>query len=102
MVGFETGPMAEGRPNDPIPLNFLHICVTAISKGERGRSAQELSKQMMQLQSLHTVSAELSLNVKWSAAFLYMYIPCGFNGKWCWNCHGKPNCKNWVVDFHNS
>lgn len=33
MVGFETEPMAEGRPNDAHPFNFLQPWVTASSKG---------------------------------------------------------------------
>lgn len=49
MMGFEAGPMAEGRPNDPIPLNFLHIWVSACHEEERRRSAQGISKQTMQL-----------------------------------------------------
>jgi len=72
MVGFETGPMAAGRPNDPLPFNFLHVWVTASSKGE-GKAAQETSKQMMQLHSALTVSKVVSR----------LPLCNGFNGKWC-------------------
>lgn len=44
MVGFETGPMAEGRPNDPLPFKFLHIWVTASSKGEGNLHKKSASK----------------------------------------------------------
>lgn len=73
-MGCEAGPMAEGRPNDPIPLNFLHIQVSACREEERRRSAQGISKQTMQLQFLHTVSAVSFPKVKRSADFLYMNL----------------------------
>ena len=58
MVGFETGPMAEGRPNDPLPFNFLHIWVTASSKWEGNRHKKSASKwcnysQRLQFQQYH-------------------------------------------------
>lgn len=39
MVGFETGPMAEGRPNDPLPFNFLQLWVTASGEGNLHRKS---------------------------------------------------------------
>lgn len=58
MVGFETGPMAEGRPNGPLPFNFLHIWVTASSKGEGNLHKRSASKwcnysQCLQFQQYH-------------------------------------------------
>lgn len=58
MVGFETGPMAEGRRNDPLPLNFLHIWVIASSKGEGNLHEKSASKwcnysQCLQFQQHH-------------------------------------------------
>lgn len=44
MVGFEIEPMAEGRPNDPLPFNFLLIWVTACSKGEGNLHKKSASK----------------------------------------------------------
>lgn len=44
MVGFETGPMTEGRPNDPLPFNFLQLWVTASGKGEGNLHRKSASK----------------------------------------------------------
>lgn len=44
MVGFETGPMAEDRPHDPLPFNFLQLCVTASDKGEGNLYRKSASK----------------------------------------------------------
>lgn len=90
MVGFETGPIAEGRPNDPLPFNFLHIWVTASSKGEGNLHKKSASKWCnysrylhFQQYHLHTLNAQQTSN----------YVCYGFNGKWCQNCHGKHNRK---------
>lgn len=52
MVGFETGPMAEGRPNDPLPFNFLQLWVTAAGKGEGNLPRKSASKWWNYRQSL--------------------------------------------------
>lgn len=44
MVGFETGPMAEDRPHDPLLLNFLPLCVTASGTGEGNLYRKSASK----------------------------------------------------------
>lgn len=44
MVGFETGPVAEGRPNDPLSFNFLQLWVTASGKGEGNLHRKSASK----------------------------------------------------------
>lgn len=99
MVGFETGPMAEGRCNDPLPFNFVCIWVTASSKGEGNLHGKSASKCCNYSQCF-TVSTASSPCVKRSIDF--NYVSYGFHGKWCPNCRGKHDCKNWVAELGNS
>lgn len=78
MVRLETGPIAEGRPNDPLPFNFLQLWVTASGEGE-GNLHRKFSKQMMQLQAELMVSALSPPRVKLSTGS--EYVCYGFNGK---------------------